>query len=361
MRIMKKTIAFVLALLILGAGFVSCRKKDSYDVLKLKYDYDLSEYIDLADYKNIPASGYKVEVTDEDVQNQILMARAYYSRLNDVTDRGAELGDTVYVDYTAVFPGGEEEPLSEEEVELTIGAGQMPEEFENHLIGAMTESDLSFDMTFPDPYYQAPEYAGLNAHFDVHVHEVCWQELPDYNDDFVRAYLGYESCRDYEEKTRETLKESYTEKYRMYVADQVWPVVLENTVVKKFPEEELNEIYEQKLEFDKAYCELLGMNFQTYLGLYYNITEEEYYAQAKQEAEDRIKEEMIVFAIGRKEKVSISEEEYQKGAAEYAKSEEYASVEALEAFYDKETILKTLLTDKVIEVVADYADVTIKD
>ncbi len=357
---MKKTIALVLLLPILLAGFVSCRKKEKNDLLTLKYNYDLSEYIDLADYKHIPAVGYEVVVTDQDIEDQILMSRSYYSRLNDVTDRGAELGDTVYLDYIATFPGGEVVTLSEQEVELTIGAGHMPEDFENRLIGALPESDLSFDLTFPTPYYQAPEYAGLDAHFDVHVHEVYWQELPDYTDDFVRAYLGYESCKEYEEKTRESLLESYTKKYLIYIADQVWPVVLENTVVKKFPEEELNEIYNQRLEFDKAYCELLGMNFQTYVDFYYGTTEEDYYTTVKQESEDRIKEEMIIFSIARLENLSLSEEEYQKGAEEYAKSEEYASVEALEAFYDKDTIRKTLLTDKVIRLVAENADVTLK-
>jgi trigger factor len=357
---MKKTIALVLLLPILLAGFVSCGKKEKNDLLTLKYNYDLSEYIDLADYKNIPAEGYEVVVTDQDIEDQILMSRSYYSRLNDVTDRGAALGDTVYVDYIADFSSDEVVTLSEQGVELTIGAGHMPEDFENHLIGALPESDLSFDITFPTPYYQAPEYAGLDAHFDVHVHEVYWQELPDYTDDFVRAYLGYESCKDYEEKTRESLLESYTNKYLIYIADQVWPVVLENTVVKKFPEEELNEVYNQRLEFDKAYCELLGMNFQTYLEFYYGTTEEDYYTTVKQESEDRIKEEMIIFSIARLENLSLSEEEYQKGAEEYAKSEEYASVEALEAFYDKDTIRKTLLTDKVIRLVAENADVTIK-
>ena len=42
---MKKTIALVLSLLLAAGGTVSCRKEKENDLLTLKYNYDLSEYI----------------------------------------------------------------------------------------------------------------------------------------------------------------------------------------------------------------------------------------------------------------------------------------------------------------------------
>ena len=356
---MKKIIALGLSLLLLGGSAAACAKEKTNDLLTLKYNYDLSEYIDLADYKGVPAVGYEIVVADEDVERQILTSRAYYSRLNDV-ERAADLGDTVYIDYSGtVAQTGD--VLEEEDVELTIGGGSMFEDFENALVGAMPESELSLDLTFPDPYYTSPEYAGMDVHFDVHVHEVCEQELPEYTDDFVRAYLGYDSRAAYEKSARESLEKLYRENYYKFVANQVWPQVLENTTVKKFPDGAVDEMVSSRLEFDKAYSEIIGLNWDAYLNLYYNITDEEYQSQIREEVESRIKEEMVSFAIARLENISLSEEEYQELAAEYATKEGYASVEALEAVYAKDSIRQTLMEDKVIRRIVDLADITIED
>ena len=356
---MKRIIALGLSLLLLGGSAASCAKEKDNDLLTLKYNFDLDEYIDLADYKGVPATGYEIVVTDEDIERQILTSRAYYSRLNDV-DRGARIGDTVYIDYSGVV-AQTGDVLEEEDVELTIGGGSMFEDFEQALVGATTETELSLDLTFPDPYYTSPEYAGMDVHFDVHVHQVCEQELPDYTDDFVRAYLGYDSRAAYEKAARESLEEMYRENYYQFVAGQVWPQVLEKTAVKKFPDGTVEEMVNSRLEFDKAYSEIIGLSWDAYLNLYYSTTDEEYQTRIRGEVEARIKEEMVSFAIARRENISLSEAEYQKMAAEYATSEGYASVEALEAVYDKDTIRETLMEDKVVRLIVDFADVTIAD
>ncbi|MBQ3637071.1 MAG: trigger factor [Clostridia bacterium] len=359
---MKRPIALLLSLLALTLVFsASCKKEKEKDLLTLKYDYDLSRYIELAEYKNLPAEGYRVEVTDEAIDQQILTSRVYYARLIDVTDRPAELGDTVYIDYTATMNGEVIENGSEEDVELTIGAGSMFEDFEYALVGAWPETSLSLDLTFPDPYYNTPEYSGQDVHFEVTVHDVCTQELPDYTDDFVRAYLGYESCAAYEEAAREQLKKRYSDIYYRYIAGQIWESVVDGSKIIEWPEAELDEYYNERIEFDKAYSELLGMNMDSYLSTFYNVTEEEYYEQARVEAEDRIKEEMVCFAIARLENISLSEEEYREMALDYAEDQGYDSLEAFEAVYDRDTIRETLLQDKVVRRVVDLADVTIKN
>ena len=68
---MKKTIALGLSLLLLAGSAVSCGKEKENDLLTLKFNYDLSEYIDLPQYKGLPATGYRIEVTDEAVAQQI--------------------------------------------------------------------------------------------------------------------------------------------------------------------------------------------------------------------------------------------------------------------------------------------------
>ena len=100
---MKKLAALVVSAVLLTSAFSSCGSKN--DLLTYRYNYDLSEYIDLANYKGLPAEGYTINITDEDIQQQILATRSYYSKLTDITDRGAEHGDTLFIDYTGTMDG----------------------------------------------------------------------------------------------------------------------------------------------------------------------------------------------------------------------------------------------------------------
>ena len=358
---MKKILALALAALILGLGAAGCKKAED-DLLTAKYNYDLSEYINLAEYKNLPAVGYKIEVTDEAVEQQILSSRSYYSRLTDVTDRGAEIGDTVYIDYVGTIDGEEFDGGAEEDAELVLGSGTYFDDFENAIIGAMPESTISVDLTFPDPYYQFPEHAGENVHFEITVHEVCEQELPEYTEDFVRAYLGYNSKAEYEAAARQSLEDYYRDIYYQYVSDQVWDIVYENTEVIKWPDAEVSEYYNTVVEANQAYAEVTGLNFASYVSLFFDgMTEEEFYTTAKSEAEQKVKEEMIVYAIARRENLSLSEDEYTKRATEYAtKYYEMSSLEAFEETYDKPLIRQTILADLVHEFIVDHADVEIR-
>lgn len=360
---MKKAVSFILAALLLVPAAVSCDSKNGEsDLLTYRYDYDLSEYIELANYKGLPAQGYRINITEENIQQQILATRSYYSRLNDITDRGAEYGDTLYIDYVGTVDGTAVEGASEEDAEITIGTGALPEEFENSLLGAYAGDKLSFDVTFPDPYLEYPDLSGQAVHFEVSVNNVCEQELPEYNDDFVRAYLGYDSTEDYEQGLYKLLEDHYYEIYYQSIDAQIWNTVVENTTVIKYPEKELRDMYDDMVTSVEAYAITYGINFADYVQAIYGKTEDEFYEYAQEEAEAYVKEEMIKYAIARAENITLSDEEYAEGAEEYA-IDIYGldSLEAFEAIYDKNTIRQTLMYEKVHEVVVDYADVTFID
>lgn len=360
---MKKMISLLLCIMCVAGAAVSCGEKtaeDDFDgLLTYKYNYDLSEYIDLAEYKGLEANGYHYEVTDEQVEQQILATRSYYSRLTDVTDRGAQIGDTVYIDYVGTIDGEEFEGGSEEDCELVLGTGTFLEGFEEAIVGAYSETDLSVDLTFPEPYPAAPDYSGMDVHFDIHVHEVCEQELPEYNEDFVRGYLGYDSIADFEAGLRELIAERYEGMYNQYVISQLWATIYENTTVIKYPEEETESMYNDLLTAEQLYAQAQGINFADYVSVNYQMTEDEFYAYIRENVESRIKEEMICYAIARAENITLTSEEYSQRATEYALDYyELDSLEALEAIYSQGTIRQTLMFDKAKEAIVEYANIT---
>jgi len=354
---MKRIIALTAALLM--AALTSC--SGSSDVLTYKYNYDLSDYITPGEYKGLPAEGYELSITDEQIQMQILSTRAYYSRSNVIDHRGAQTGDIVYVDYVTTVDGEEIEGGSETEVELTIGHGAFIEEFENALIGSYAGDHLSVDGTFPEPYYEYPELSGKNVHFEIDVTEVREQEMPEYTEEFVQAYLGYESKADYEAALREMITDHYMDIFYESVINQIWPTVLENTTVTKYPEKELKAAYESIVSVDEAKASAYGVNFADYVSSIYGVTEDEYYEISQKNAEAAIKEEMLCYSIARSENITVTEEEYEILALDYVDLYDFDSLEAFEAVYGKENIREAILFDKVHEFAADHAVMTYLD
>ena len=353
---MKKIIALASSAILLCASFVSCGSNEK--MLTYRYNYDLSEYIELSDYKGIPAEAYKVNVTDEDIDRQVLATRSYYSKLHDVTDRGAQFADTVYIDYVGTIDGEEFEGGSDNDCELTLGTGTFFEGFEESILGVRAGETVSVDLTFPDPYLEYPTLAGKTAHFEIKVNTVSEQELPELNEDFVRGYLGFDSLDEYKENVRKTI-ENYRENLSAeYVKTQTWDYILENTKVIKYPDEEYNYAYSSFVDYIKAKAASSGVTYEAYVEVFFDMTTEEFELGATELAEQGVKEDMICYAIARSENLTIDDKEYKERATAYAKENFDMDFEEFEKTYSKETILEQLMIEKVKDFVAENADIT---
>jgi len=61
--------------------------------------------VKLGDYKGLKAVKLPCEATDEDVENELKQMQERNSRLIDVTDRAAEMGDTATIDFEGFTDG----------------------------------------------------------------------------------------------------------------------------------------------------------------------------------------------------------------------------------------------------------------
>ncbi len=356
---MKKIISLLLAALMLTLALASCGQKKT-DPLTYRYQYDLSEYIDLAPYKGVAAEGYEQNITDDIIEQQINSTLLYYGRAVPVTDRGAETGDTLNVDYTLLVDGKRYDTgASTRGYEFLLGSESFPPDIEHALIGAKAGDTITADTVLEN--LENEDFAGKKLTFNVTVNSISEKELPEYSEDFVRAYLGFESKADFEEKIRESLEEHYQEIYEQMINEQVWEKVVNGTTVKAYPEKEVKELYDEVVSANQALAMAQGADFGNYLMDRYEMTEDEFYTDTQERAEAHALEEMVVYAIARAENITISDEEYAERAAQYAVDSGYASVEEMEADFDRATICQYILTDKVHEAVVSYADVTFLD
>ena len=350
---MKKIVSLMLALVFVCLAAAACGNNKS------SYNFDLSDYIDLPEYKNIPAVGAPAEVTDEDVELQIMSTLNYYGRKVDVTDRPAQEGDYVTVDYAGYVDGMSTEPVTIQDTELCIGLGSMPEEFENALIGLNAGEVTQISIVLPDPFEEYPNYAGKTANLTVALKKIQISEAPEYTDDFVRAFLGHDTIEEYEQAVRDALVEKQHEAFYDITIPQVWGVILDNTEVKKYPDDKIKKYYDGVVDSVKNYVDTLGLDYEAFLTNTLGMTEEEFYESAMNEAQASVKDEMICHAIAKAENIKVSDNDYKTRGLEIAK-EAYGleTLEELEEQFAPQEIRDNILCDMVKEFVAENAAIT---
>ncbi len=358
---MKRLISFIIATIIL-VFTVSCTKEKEYDTLTYRFDYDLSDYIKLGEYEGLPANGYRNEVSEEDIETHVNATLAVFAETVEVTDRGAKVGDTVYINYVGTVDGEEFTGGSAENYALTLGFSSLGEDFENAVKGHTVGDTVSVDTKLPSPYDADTDLSGKDVHYNITIEKITKEVLPEYTDEFVRETFKYDSIKAYEDSIREMYEMRYKAYYYKEVINQVWDVLVENTEVIKYPKNDLKKAYDSYIASIEAYVEHVEMRLEDYIGIYHGMTVDEFYVEAENIVKEQMKEDMILYAIARAENITISDEEYTERATEYALSYyEMESLEEFEAMYGVETIREMILFDLVREHIADCADITYID
>ncbi len=352
---MKRIIPFLL-LIALAFSFASCGKVEPLDLANT----DLSKYVTLGDYMGITVElDAAKEVTAADVKavaDKLLESKATKEKL-DITDRAVADGDTVNIDFTGyidevAFDGG-----SAKGQDLVIGSGQFIEGFEAGLIGAEIGAEVSVNATFPDPYELNPDLAGKTARFDVKINSISVENtiLPEYNDTFVADNTDFDTVADYEADIRADLKAENEEAYKSGKISAVWYAIVNKATFTELPKQNV----EYELKKIKDNIEYNKTLFVYYYGLDEKTVESLFkYEEADllADAEKAVKEDLVLNAIVKAEGYAISEEEYQAALSEYAAANS-TDAATLEANYTKEVLTEAFLWDKVLQTLADNANI----
>ncbi len=135
----------------------------------------------LAGHKlNRPAA----DVTDKDVDNTLDTLRKQRASY-DKTDRAADKGDFLVVDFRGTLNGEAFKGGDAENFGVVLGEGRMLPDFEGALLGMKGGEEKSFALTFPADY-QA-ELAGKTVQFSVAVKVVNAPKLPPVDAEFAKS------------------------------------------------------------------------------------------------------------------------------------------------------------------------------
>ena len=266
--------------------------------------------VKLGDYKGLEVEAEDIEVSEEDVNEEIENQRQRLAELVVKEEGAVEDGDTVVIDFEGFI--GEEafEGGTGKNHTLEIGSGSFIPGFEEQLIGKETDADTEVNVTFPEDYH-AEDLAGKEAIFKVKIHEVKTKELPDLDDEFAKDVdEEVETLAELTEKTKDRLTEQ-----KKTSADNAKREALINQASEgaeiDIPEVMVeNELERMVSEFEQR-LQQQGMTLEMY-SQFSGQGQDELKEQMREDAQKRVQTNLVLEAIYEQEGLEVSDEDIDK-------------------------------------------------
>jgi len=308
----------------------------------------------LGEYKELEVGKEDKEVDEEVIDTEVDRIREGFARLEPV-ERASREGDAVLIDFEGFVDGNAFQGGKADDYLLTLGSGQLIDNFEEQLTGADPGDEVEVEVTFPDDY-QEEKLAGEDAVFKVKVKEVREKILPELDDDFASDASEFDTLEelrgDIREKVGNALNSRAEEDFRIAAVD----AAVDNATVE-IPEEIAIARATERWERMERQLAQQGMDPNMFLQMQ-GKTRDELIAESKPDAERELKREAVVTAIAAAEELEVAEAELVE-ALEHSAEHERTTPEKLlarlrENGRDK-VIREDLLARKAIELVADAA------
>ena len=269
----------------------------------LKPEFELSEY------KGIKLKEIVHNVSDEDVDADLLQKQERSSRLVSVEDRAVMPGDVANINFEGfadgvAFPGGKGENF-----DLTIGSGQFIPGFEEQIVGKNIDEEFDVNVTFPEEYH-AEELKGKPAVFKVKVNSIQYKELPELDDEFAKDVSEFDTLDELKADIRAKLEAKALENTKTEKENAVMDALIEATeilVPDCMIESRINDIIRE----NNMRMQSQGISFEQYLG-YMGMNIDQYKEMMKPQAQKQIKGNLILEKVIEAEAFEISDEKYEE-------------------------------------------------
>ena len=305
-------------------------------------------------HKSLKITRPAVEVTEEDINNELIRLQERNSRMVSVEDRAAEMGDTVTFDFEGFVDGVAFDGGKAENHALVLGSGQFIPGFEEQLVGAAVDAELDVNVTFPEEYH-ATELAGKPAVFKCKVHKIEKKELPEIDDELIKDCSDFDTVEEFKADAKKRLEDQ-----RNAAADNVVDEKIAEGLAKcvkaDIPAAMIENTINDRIQ-DFAYrLQSQGLSMDMYLQ-YTGMDTEAFRESFREQAEKQVKVRLALEYVVKTDKISVSDEELD---AEYAKfAEQYGmEVEQVKAAIPAAALSEDIAVEKAMKFIRSKATIT---
>lgn len=308
--------------------------------------------VTLGEYKGIEVEKAAVEVTEEEITEEIDKVREQNSRTVTVEDRAVKDGDIVTIDFEGFVDGAAFEGGKGTDYPLAIGSHSFIDTFEEQLVGKNVGDDVDVNVTFPEEY-QAPDLAGKAAVFKVKIKEIKVKELPELDDDFAQDVSEFETVAEYKDSVKAKILERKENAAKTAKEEAVMEKVIENAAME-IPDPMIETQTRQMADDFAQRMQAQGLTVQQYFQ-YTGMNAQQFLEQMKPQALKRIQSRLVLEAIAETEKIEATEEdlkaEIEKMASMYQM--EVDKINELMGDAEKEQIKKDIAVQKAVDLVVE--------
>jgi trigger factor len=165
----------------------------------------------LADWKQLQVPYAEPEVPADLVEHELNVLRSTVAELAPVTDRPAQLGDTIVLDLVSAEGGGQRDYVVE------LGSGRLIAELEEQLVGmsAGETKQIQLERTGEEE----------SANVEATVKEIKEKVLPELDDELARSASEFDTLgelrADIEQRIREQVEAEVNEAFRRVALDEL--------------------------------------------------------------------------------------------------------------------------------------------
>lgn len=317
-------------------------------------EYEASGYVELGEYKGLTVTKVPVEVTDEEVAQQI-RANAGSDILEEFEEGTVGEGDIANIDYEGKLDGEAFDGGTAKGYDLEIGSHSFIDGFEDGLVGVAVGDTVDLPLTFPENYVE--DLAGKEVVFTVTVNSV--KRVGELTAELVEKITDgeYTEVDAYRESVRGQILENKQKQEENAVKQSLLQQVAAASKVKDYPQEMLDYSIGNMKNYYKQTAEMSGMELADFLQAYMGMTEEEFGEQVELAVKQNLQLEMYLLTIAETEGLEVSEEEFAARCEEYAAMNNFASVEELKENFDELTLRVSALQDKTLDFLVENAEI----
>lgn len=273
----------------------------------LKATVAVEPEVELGEYKGIEVPKQNTRVYAKDIDAELEKRREQNAELVLKKDK-AEKGDTVTIDYKGTIDGKEFDGGSAENYSLELGSDTFIPGFEDQLVGHETGDDVDVVVTFPENY-GAKDLAGKEAHFATKIHEVKSKQLPELDDEFAKDVDdSVETLDELKEKIKKELKEQKESEAADNIQEAAIEGAVANAKIDEIPDAMIQDDVTTQLNQYLGNMQRQGIDPQTFYKLT-NTNEQQLRSQFAVNAAERIKTNLVLEAIVKKEDLKATKEE----------------------------------------------------
>jgi trigger factor len=281
---------------------VEVTRLDDGESLAFTAEVDVAPTLELPPLDALAVTVDDVEVTDEEIDQQIAVMRERFATLAGV-ERAAEDGDYVSIDLEATLNGEVLEDGSTTGMSYEVGSGNLMNGLDEAVRGLSADESA----TFSTPLL-AGDQAGEVADVTVTVRSVKAKELPELDDEFASIASEFDTLDELRADVRTRLSRTKVLQQGAEARDKLVEHLLEVTEVP-VPEKLVEQELSWRSQAMERELQQAGMDWDAYFAAAEIESREAYDAELRENVEKAVKTQFVLDSIADAREVTVDNED----------------------------------------------------